>query len=53
MTPEERKKRVSKLRTEHQPYFEKAGIPEATFIPKMAYRPKGKMNFMSLSFLVK
>jgi len=42
MIPEERKRKISKLRTEHQPYFKKVGIPEATFIPKMAYRPKGK-----------
>ena len=42
LTPAERKKRVAELRQEHQPYFDKMGIPDALFIPKMAYRPQGK-----------
>lgn len=42
MTPEERKQKVSELRKEHQDYFEHSQIPDALFIPKMAYRPQGK-----------
>jgi len=42
VTPAERKERVQKLRQEHQPYFNKVGISDALFIPKMAYRPQGK-----------
>jgi len=42
VTPAERKERVQNLRQEHQPYFDKIGISDALFIPKMAYRPQGK-----------
>lgn len=42
MTPTERKKKVSELREEHEDYFQKAGNPNALYIPKMAYRPTGK-----------
>jgi hypothetical protein len=42
VTPAERKERVQNLRQEHQPYFDKVGISDALFIPKMAYRPQGK-----------
>jgi len=42
VTPAERKERVKNLRQEHQPYFDKVGISDAAFIPKMAYRPQGK-----------
>ena len=42
MTPSERKKKVSELREEHEDYFQTIGNPNALYIPKMAYRPKGK-----------
>lgn len=42
ITPAERKEKVDQLRTEHQPYFEKIGKPNALFIPKMSYRPQSK-----------
>lgn len=42
MTPAERKQKVAKLREEHEDYFQKEGIINALFIPKMAYRPPGK-----------
>ena len=42
VTPAERKERVQNLRQLHQPYFDKVGISDALFIPKMAYRPQGK-----------
>ena len=42
MTPAERKQKVSKLREEHQPYFNSIGEKHALYIPKMAYRPTGK-----------
>lgn len=40
MTPEERKEKVNLLRKDHEDYLEH--IPNALFIPKMAYRPKDK-----------
>ena len=42
MTPEERKKKVADLREQHQEYFDINNISDASFIPKMAYRPQGK-----------
>ena len=42
MTPTERKAKVSKLKEEHQDYFQKIGNVNALYIPKMAYRPSGK-----------
>jgi hypothetical protein len=42
MTPEERKQKVNLLREEHQDYFDALDVPNALFIPKMAYRPPGK-----------
>jgi len=42
MTPTERKAKVSKLREEHEDYFQKSGNTNALYIPKMAYRPSGK-----------
>ena len=42
MTPAERKQKVSKLREEHQPYFNSIVEKHALYIPKMAYRPTGK-----------
>lgn len=42
MTPEERKKKVSELREMHEDYFQTEGKINASYIPKMAYRPSGK-----------
>ncbi len=42
MTPAERKAKVKELREEHEDYFQSAGIINALYIPKMAYRPTGK-----------
>jgi len=42
MTPAERKKKVVKLREEHEDYFQSIGQANALYIPKMAYRPTGK-----------
>jgi hypothetical protein len=42
MTPTERKTKVSKLKEEHENYFQKSGNTNALYIPKMAYRPSGK-----------
>lgn len=42
MTPTERKAKVSKLKEEHEDYFQKSGNTNALYIPKMAYRPSGK-----------
>ena len=42
MTPAERKKKVGKLREEHENYFQNIGEVNALYIPKMAYRPSGK-----------
>ena len=39
-TPQERKDITAELRKKHQPTFDALGIPEAPFIPKMAYVPK-------------
>jgi hypothetical protein len=40
-TPQERKDATAELRKKHQPIFDALGIPEAIYIPKMAYKPKG------------
>ncbi len=42
MTPEQRKNKVSELREMHEDYFQTEGIINASYIPKMAYRPSGK-----------
>ena len=42
MTPTERKEKVSKLKQEHEDYFQTIGNINALYIPKMAYRPSGK-----------
>jgi len=39
---EEKKEKFRKLREFHQPTFVEMGVPDAFFIPKMAYRPTGK-----------
>jgi len=42
LTPAERKAKVTKLREEHEDYFQTEGKINALYIPKMAYRPSGK-----------
>ena len=42
LTPDQRKSKVAKLREEHEDYFQKESKLDALYIPKMAYRPKGK-----------
>ena len=42
MTPEQRKKLVKELREQHEDYFQTEGVINASYIPKMAYRPPGK-----------
>lgn len=37
ITPEERKLKTKELRLKHQPVFNALGIPDAIFVPKMAY----------------
>jgi hypothetical protein len=39
---EDKRSKIAKLREKHQPVFDALGIPEAIFIPKMAYKPVGK-----------
>lgn len=39
---EDKRSKIAKLRERHQPVFEALGVPEAIFIPKMAYKPTGK-----------
>lgn len=38
----DRKTITAQLREKHQPYFNYKTIPDAIFIPKMAYKPSGK-----------
>jgi hypothetical protein len=40
--PEDKREKLKKLREFHQIEFEKLGVPNAVFIPKMAYQPYGK-----------
>lgn len=40
LSPEERKAKIAELRKKHQHIFDAMGIPDAYFIPKMAYLPK-------------
>lgn len=40
-TPEERKEATAELRKKHQPIFDALGVPDALYIPKMAYKPYG------------
>lgn len=40
--PEDKREKLKKLREYHQPILDKLGVPGASFIPKMAYRPYGK-----------
>ena len=42
LTPQQRKEKVAALREEHEDYFQTEGKINALYIPKMAYRPKGK-----------
>ncbi|HEY9658683.1 MAG TPA: hypothetical protein V6C65_09545 [Allocoleopsis sp.] len=40
--PEDKREQLKKLREYHQPTLNYLGVPEAAFVPKMAYRPYGK-----------
>jgi hypothetical protein len=49
LTPQERKELTADLREKHEPIFKALGIPEAKYIPKMAYRPRG-LNALHMGF---
>jgi hypothetical protein len=38
--PEERREKIKKLREHHMPTFERLGVPDAEYIPKLFYHPK-------------
>lgn len=40
--PEDKKEKLRKLREFHQKALNELGVPDAVFIPKMAYTPSGK-----------
>ena len=40
--PEDRRTKMAELRKAHQEYFDKIGISNAKFVPKLAYKPLGK-----------
>lgn len=42
MTPTERKSKVLELKKEHEDYFNDNNLKDALYIPKMAFRPRGK-----------
>jgi len=42
MSPQERKAKVADLKILHEDYFQTIGNINPQYIPKMAYRPKGK-----------
>lgn len=42
--PEDRKEKLRKLRDYHQITLDHHGVPDGTFVPKMAYRPIGKTD---------
>jgi len=41
----DKKRNLEILRSEHQPFFEKEGIPQAYFTGKVAFAPPGKAEF--------
>lgn len=47
--PEDKRERLKLLREFHRSLFETLGIPDALFIPKLAYKPTGK-NEKHLAF---
>lgn len=49
--PEDKREKLRKLREFHQETLLSAGVPDATFIPKMAYRPYGKTE-VHISFFL-
>lgn len=49
LTPQERKDMTADLREKHTPIFEALGIPDAKYIPKMVYRPRG-LNSLHMGF---
>lgn len=44
VTPEDRRERLRNLRDFHHQTFIDLGVPEALFIPKLAYKPQGKQE---------
>jgi len=50
-TPDNRREKLKKLREHHQHLLDKLGVPDAVFIPKMAYRPYGKSEIHISFFL--
>ncbi len=44
VTPEDKRERLKSLRDFHQQTFAEMGIPDAYFIPKLAYKPPGKLE---------
>jgi len=48
-TPQERKHITEELRKKHKPIFDKLDAPDALYIPKMAYVPKG-LNEVCMGF---
>lgn len=50
-TPTERKNATAELRKKHQPIFKALGIPDATYVPKMAHNVKGLIG-LHMGFFV-
>lgn len=44
--PDERREKLQKMKEFHRSTFEALGIPNALFIPKLAYKPSGKTERM-------
>lgn len=42
--PEDKREKLKRLREFHQSTFDDLGVPDAVFIPKMAYKPYGKTD---------
>lgn len=40
--PEDKREKLKKLREFHQPVLDEYNVPDAVFLPKMAYKPYGK-----------
>ena len=50
-SPELKRERLKQLRAYHQQALDKLGVPNAVFIPKLAYKPSGK-NEVHVSFFI-
>lgn len=48
--PEDKREKLKLLREFHRPTFEALGIPDAYFLPKLAYKPAGKTERMIAFF---